>query len=133
MIRSAKSPPFLIQEMEGKFIDFTLVETQIHKHPDLKISECRWIQFSKDSLAEIRTRLCHNTIEPWKGFTILKRKKGRQTTDESRLYRKVEFSTFPKLYPQGLPIKTAKKGDLLKLAEYLPAGPAQFYRSLAAA
>ena len=71
--------PFKVQVMGGEFVDFTPVEEQIFKHPELKISDCRWIQFSKDSPTEVRTRKCHNTLEGWKVFNILK-KKGRGRT-----------------------------------------------------
>nr|CAD7429692.1 unnamed protein product [Timema monikensis] len=135
-VKDAQENPNLIvlfEEMEGHFIDFAPVDNQIYKHPNLKISECRWIQFSKDSPTEIRTRKCHSILDAWRVFNVLKKKNGK-TTNVDNLYRKVQLSELNNLYPgPKLPINSAKKADLVKISEYLPPEHRAFYLSLTCA
>nr|CAD7429431.1 unnamed protein product [Timema monikensis] len=134
-VKDAQENPNLIapfEEMEGHFIELAPVDNQIYKHPNLKISECRWIQFSKDSPTEIRTRKCHSILDALRVFNVLK-KKGK-TTNVDNLYRKVQLSELNNLYPgPKLPINSAKKADLVKISEYLPPEHRAFYLSLTCA
>lgn len=132
MIESTKiSNLFNILLMEGQFFDMSPIERQMYKHPDVKISEARWIQFTCEEPTAIRIRTCHNTLQNWMVYNFIKKPRGKVSQNAlSRHYKVINPTDLPQLYPRKLPVNAAKITDLLKLVEYLPQEKRIFYQSL---
>lgn len=131
MIKTSKpSNPFEVLKMESQFLDFSPIERQIYKPPDVKISEARWIQFTCDEPTVMRMRKSHSTIENWTVSNIFKKPRGRASQHVSSVYHTVQPADISNLYPENLPVNPAKMADLQKLLDYLPAEKRTFYDSL---
>lgn len=121
--------PFQVFIMnQTHFLDLSSVESIFRRDSNLKITEARWIQLTADDPGVLRLRTCHNVLESWKTFELLKKKRGNRRPDVSVPL----ISDLPRLYNNPLPITAAKKSDLMSMSQYLPTDKRVFYETLTA-
>ncbi|KAG8319986.1 hypothetical protein J6590_079176 [Homalodisca vitripennis] len=105
-----------------------------------------WYQMTADDPTTLRGRTAHNVLQPWYGHVLSKiirerddvntsktstSQKKRPSKKEVRRYPPVVVQQFPRLYEGTLPIKAAKKKDLLDMCRYIPQEYVPFYENIA--
>ncbi|KAJ8889806.1 hypothetical protein PR048_009310 [Dryococelus australis] len=65
------SPAFSAYYIDKEdFIHLSSIGGMFKKQPDFKITSFHWIQFSSEEPNTVRTRVSHNTLQPWHSYVI---------------------------------------------------------------
>lgn len=126
--------PFQVFVMkQSDFVDLSPLEQIFKRDPNLKVTQARWIRLTADEPGCVAIRTCHNILEGWQKYELLKKQRGRiRTTNTSRgLIAVVPLvNELNPLYDTPLPITSNKKTDLMAMSQYLPPDKRNFYENL---
>lgn len=92
------------------FKNLQIVEESLNKG-DFKITKHVCLKIMDDDPTSVQARTSHNIFQPWISHCIAKTVKGRRNLSRPP----VIVSEFPRLYNGPLPIKPAKKKDLMTM------------------
>lgn len=104
------SKPFLVKVMKQEdFRDISELEKQNQRPAAFKITEAMWLVIRKDDPTSVHVRKSHNILQPWTIYCIRKRRLSRITLP----------TMLPLLYQDIIPLKKAKKDNLVDMAKYI--------------
>ena len=112
----------------GDFKNVSQNEARLRRDPELKITQVLWIQMTSDDPTSVRVRKSHNILQPWVSYSLNKPKKGRGGQNVMPLLQNISYLQVA--YPTTIPIKPAKKRDLLNMSQFLLPQYRVFYESL---
>lgn len=128
IIANAKASPnpFTVCVMDTQ--DFKNTDIVLHSIETLKFSITShvWYQISKDDPTTLRARKSHNVLQTWTTHSLAKKVNG--PGDKRR--PPVNVQNFPPLYNDTLPIKAAKKKDLMNMCQYIPQEYVEYYENI---